>query len=169
MKKGFTLIELLVVVLIIGVLSAIALPQYQKAVNRSRGAEALTTLRALADAANLYYLENGTYEGLAYTDTNAAEKLSIAVPQLKNFKYHHDSHGNPSNSFEGFSSATQNGARIALTPNNDTSIDMMVDVWKGQIQKFLCSSPQGTACKEFFPGCTTPIGGAVGCLSCNYL
>ncbi len=52
MKQGFTLIELLVVVLIVGVLSAIAVPQYSKAVERSRSAEALTNGRVLLDSTN---------------------------------------------------------------------------------------------------------------------
>ena len=59
MKKAFTLIELLVVVLIIGILSAVALPQYQKAVQRARLSEILVRLNAMQKAVELYMLENG--------------------------------------------------------------------------------------------------------------
>ncbi len=60
-KKAFTLIELLVVVLIIGILAAVALPQYQRATEKSRATQILVTGRAMVNALDRYYEENASY------------------------------------------------------------------------------------------------------------
>ena len=60
-KLGFTLLELLVVVLIIGILTSIALPQYNKAVEKSKATQGITLLKTLGQAADLYYLQKGEF------------------------------------------------------------------------------------------------------------
>ena len=73
MKKGFTLIELLVVVLIIGILSAIAVPQYTNAVEKARLSEALSMIGSLKPSIDTYVMANG------YPSTGRAEFVGELV------------------------------------------------------------------------------------------
>ncbi|MDD5304186.1 MAG: prepilin-type N-terminal cleavage/methylation domain-containing protein [Elusimicrobia bacterium] len=75
---GFTLIELLVVVLIIGILAAIAVPQYFKVVEKGRFSEATSCFSTLKGAQERYYLKYNTY-------TNSTSMLDVTCPAGKAF------------------------------------------------------------------------------------
>lgn len=72
-STGFTLIEILVAILIVGILAALAVPQYQKAVDRARFAALMPLVQTIKDAQERFYLENGFY-------TRDFEHLDIQMP-----------------------------------------------------------------------------------------
>ena len=85
-KQAFTLIELLVVVLIIGILAAVALPQYEKAAERSRMAEAVTNLSALRKAIEVAKLANPG-------ETITKDMLDIDLSSWENDFWAYDMYG----------------------------------------------------------------------------
>lgn len=95
-ENGFTLIELLVVVLIIAILAAVALPQYNKVVKRAQGREVLVAIEALDKALADYYLMceeylNGCHNKGMFSQngrgSNGLSLLSVQIPELKYFSY----------------------------------------------------------------------------------
>ena len=79
---GFTLIELLVVVLIIGILAAAAVPQYEKVVEKTRAMEAVGLVRSVRQAQELYYMQNSRY-------ASSLDSLTLSFPKslAKNFNW----------------------------------------------------------------------------------
>ena len=139
---GFTLIELLVVVLIIGILAAVALPQYQKAVEKSRATQALTALATVYQAAEAYHLANGTWP-------TSLEELSIDLPTFS-----------PDNEWNvSFESGTL-GVYISRRQGKYTGISFVKQKQPSYNfipkEKILCTEPKNTYAGKY---CNKIMGG----------
>jgi type IV pilus assembly protein PilA len=77
-NAGFTLIELLVVIIIIGILSAIALPSFLNQANKARQSEAKTYVGSINRAQQAFFLENSSFAG-------SVEELGIGVKTLTTY------------------------------------------------------------------------------------
>ncbi len=78
-NSGFTLMEAIVVIIILGTIAALAIPNYQSAVETVRSREGVNTLTALLNAQQRYGLENGG------VFTNALGNLDITIPGSTSF------------------------------------------------------------------------------------
>ena len=90
-KAAFTLIELLVVVLIIGILAAVAVPMYQKAVFKAHMAEAFTNLKTLADAVQVCELAHNGKVILSENPCVDVDNLDIELGEKKDGRFETDS------------------------------------------------------------------------------
>ncbi len=85
-NSGFTLIELLVVIIIIGILSAIALPSFLNQAAKARASEARTNVGVVNRAQQAYYLENQAF--VASPDTGGVPtELGLGIDNTTNYTY----------------------------------------------------------------------------------
>ena len=148
--KGFTLIELLVVVLIVGILAAVALPQYQKAVEKSRIMALMPNLRTLKDSLEMYYLANGVYPNDSVTD------LDIHIQGCKSEGRGQLNCGNACFNYNGGEKFTSdyiyasvgNENNCGMMKNSRTFIWWYLDYSRENAGKIRCTSKVSGVCKS---------------------
>ena len=131
MKKGFTLIELLVVVLIIGILAAVALPQYEKAVKKAKVTEIMTILPRIEEEQTMSFLANNYVSSDIYADIRSSYPM----------KYFQ---------IGSWSGAANSSFVILWELGNERNISILAEFRNGEAHWYCAGD-----CKDYFslPGC----------------
>ena len=154
-NKAFTLIELLVVVLIIGILAAIALPQYEKAVFKSRASEAAINVKAIWNACEVASLAQGRHCG-EVEDIDLSD-LDIEVPgeeadwdmgESKNTKYFKYTLQNPGASGVAYYRPNGENENFSLCIAYDSYTQNIICSYIGDEAEKLCKTSGFPAIEE---------------------
>jgi len=123
-RKGFTLIELMIVVAIIGILAAIAIPNFLRFQARAKQSEAKQNLGAIFTAYTSYFSDNNTFPGATTMVVGSGSFNCLAVADWEpkgTIRYNYNCMN-----IEAFSPATNDSPCTPAVPTNGTQIDFTV-------------------------------------------